>query len=253
MIKCGLHRRPARSSTSSRPTPSVRTDPARRPHILPSSSSAPIAVKAEVVAEDLKEAGLREILNYGHTLAHAIEHVERLPVAARRRGLGRHGLRRRAGRLAGRLTRRRSSTGTARSSTSLGLPVTYRGDRWAGSCATHERSTRRPAATCCASSSSTDSASPSALEGPDPALLPPTPRSAGAPAPSRRLLDGGAPRLRHDARAGAQRPEPRPARLREPEVYGSRPYADLVDGCTRLGRRARPRRRGPADRRRGAS
>ena len=36
-----------------------------------------IAVKAEVVSGDFTEAGRREILNYGHTLAHAIEHKER--------------------------------------------------------------------------------------------------------------------------------------------------------------------------------
>ena len=36
-----------------------------------------IALKARVVGEDFKEAGLREILNYGHTLGHAIEHAER--------------------------------------------------------------------------------------------------------------------------------------------------------------------------------
>jgi 3-dehydroquinate synthase len=36
-----------------------------------------IAMKARVVGEDFKEAGLREHLNYGHTLAHAIEHSER--------------------------------------------------------------------------------------------------------------------------------------------------------------------------------
>jgi len=36
-----------------------------------------IALKARVVSEDFKENGLREILNYGHTLAHAIEHAER--------------------------------------------------------------------------------------------------------------------------------------------------------------------------------
>ncbi|MFI0445166.1 3-dehydroquinate synthase [Actinomadura sp. 6N118] len=35
-----------------------------------------IRVKADVVAADLKESGLREILNYGHTLAHAIEKAE---------------------------------------------------------------------------------------------------------------------------------------------------------------------------------
>ncbi|MFN8098117.1 MAG: 3-dehydroquinate synthase [Dermatophilaceae bacterium] len=32
-----------------------------------------VAMKARVVTEDLREAGLREILNYGHTLGHAIE------------------------------------------------------------------------------------------------------------------------------------------------------------------------------------
>ncbi len=36
-----------------------------------------VAVKAEVVAADLRESNLREILNYGHTLAHAIERRER--------------------------------------------------------------------------------------------------------------------------------------------------------------------------------
>lgn len=36
-----------------------------------------IAIKAKVVAEDFKESGLREILNYGHTLGHAIELNER--------------------------------------------------------------------------------------------------------------------------------------------------------------------------------
>jgi 3-dehydroquinate synthase len=35
-----------------------------------------IAVKARVVSQDLTEAGPREILNYGHTLGHAIERVE---------------------------------------------------------------------------------------------------------------------------------------------------------------------------------
>jgi 3-dehydroquinate synthase len=35
-----------------------------------------IRVKADVVSKDLGEAGLREILNYGHTLGHAIERVE---------------------------------------------------------------------------------------------------------------------------------------------------------------------------------
>ncbi len=36
-----------------------------------------VAVKAEVVSADLRESNLREILNYGHTLGHAIERRER--------------------------------------------------------------------------------------------------------------------------------------------------------------------------------
>jgi 3-dehydroquinate synthase len=36
-----------------------------------------VRVKAEVVGVDLKESGLREILNYGHTLGHAIEKREK--------------------------------------------------------------------------------------------------------------------------------------------------------------------------------
>jgi 3-dehydroquinate synthase len=35
-----------------------------------------IAMKADVVSRDLREEGLREILNYGHTLGHAIEQTE---------------------------------------------------------------------------------------------------------------------------------------------------------------------------------
>ncbi|MGY6498024.1 MAG: 3-dehydroquinate synthase [Microcella sp.] len=36
-----------------------------------------IRVKADVVSDDFTEQGKREILNYGHTLGHAIEHAER--------------------------------------------------------------------------------------------------------------------------------------------------------------------------------
>jgi 3-dehydroquinate synthase len=35
-----------------------------------------VRVKADVVGADLTEQGLREILNYGHTLGHAVEHAE---------------------------------------------------------------------------------------------------------------------------------------------------------------------------------
>jgi 3-dehydroquinate synthase len=50
-------------------------DPTGAAH-LPELIERAIRVKAEVVSGDPREAGRREILNYGHTLAHAIEKVE---------------------------------------------------------------------------------------------------------------------------------------------------------------------------------
>lgn len=43
---------------------------------LPELIARAIQVKANVVAVDLKESSLREILNYGHTYGHAVEHHE---------------------------------------------------------------------------------------------------------------------------------------------------------------------------------
>ncbi len=58
----------------------VQADPAAALEVagtvLPELVERSVAVKARVVTEDLKESSLREILNYGHTLAHAIEQVE---------------------------------------------------------------------------------------------------------------------------------------------------------------------------------
>ncbi|WP_109033961.1 3-dehydroquinate synthase [Streptomyces rubrogriseus] len=88
-----------------------------------------IKVKAEVVSSDLKEAGLREILNYGHTLGHAIEKNERYKW---RHGaavaVGMH-FAAELGRLAGRLddaTADRHRTILE----SVGLPLHYRYDQW---------------------------------------------------------------------------------------------------------------------------
>jgi 3-dehydroquinate synthase len=55
--------------------PQAAVDP--KGQVLPELIRRAIAVKAEVVAADEKESQLREILNYGHTLAHAIERRER--------------------------------------------------------------------------------------------------------------------------------------------------------------------------------
>jgi len=88
-----------------------------------------IMVKARVVTDDPKESSLREILNYGHTFAHALEQVEGYT--------WRHGeavsvgmvyaaeLSRLAGRLDDAVVDRHRSTLTG-----VGLPTSYRGDRW---------------------------------------------------------------------------------------------------------------------------
>ncbi|WP_329624518.1 3-dehydroquinate synthase [Streptomyces sp. NBC_01255] len=88
-----------------------------------------IRVKADVVSGDLKESGRREILNYGHTLAHAIEKNERYK--------WRHGaavsvgmvFAAELGRLAGRLDDATADRHRAVLE-SVGLPLTYRGDQW---------------------------------------------------------------------------------------------------------------------------
>jgi 3-dehydroquinate synthase len=54
--------------------PAAALDPAGA--VLPELVRRAIRVKAEVVGADLRESHLREILNYGHTLGHAIERRE---------------------------------------------------------------------------------------------------------------------------------------------------------------------------------
>ncbi|GAA4584310.1 3-dehydroquinate synthase [Planotetraspora phitsanulokensis] len=88
-----------------------------------------IQVKADVVGADLRESGVREILNYGHTLAHAIERVEHFHI--------RHGeavaiglvyaaeLSRLDGRIGKDIVERTRSI-----LTSVGLPTAYRKEAW---------------------------------------------------------------------------------------------------------------------------
>ena len=95
-----------------------------------------IAVKARVVAADLRESGLRETLNYGHTLGHAIEKLERYAF--------RHGdavaigmvFAAEVARLSGRLTERDVAL-HRELLTAVGLPVTYRTRRLAGAARDH--------------------------------------------------------------------------------------------------------------------
>jgi 3-dehydroquinate synthase len=53
----------------------LEDDPTGRKHFR-ELAERKVRIKADVVTKDAREAGLREILNYGHTLAHAIERHE---------------------------------------------------------------------------------------------------------------------------------------------------------------------------------
>jgi 3-dehydroquinate synthase len=147
--------------------PDAAVDPAGP--VLPDLIRRAIQVKADVVAADEKESALREILNYGHTLGHAIERRERYR--------WRHGaavsvglvfaaeLARLAGRLDDATVRRHRDVLTA-----LGLPVSYDAGAlpelmkyMAGDKKTRSGTLRFVVLD--------GLAKPSRLEGPDPALL----------------------------------------------------------------------------------
>ncbi|PFG33100.1 3-dehydroquinate synthase [Sanguibacter antarcticus] len=145
-----------------------------------------VVVKGRVVSEDLKEASLREILNYGHTLAHAIEQVERFA--------WRHGAAVSVGmvfaaelaRLAGRLDdevvdRHRSILG------SVGLPLTYRGDRWEQLLAVMRRD-KKSRGDLLRFVVLEGVGKPSRLEGPDPVLLAAAFAEISADAPTSRAV-----------------------------------------------------------------
>ena len=105
---------------------------AANPHLRELIERA-VRVKADVVAADLRESSLREILNYGHTFGHAIEQVEHYT--------WRHGEAVGVGmvyvaelaRLTGHLNGPEGDALVARHRSvleSLGLPTTYPAGRW---------------------------------------------------------------------------------------------------------------------------
>lgn len=114
----------------------VATDPSSE--VFSELVERSVAIKARVVGADFKEAGLREILNYGHTLGHAIEHAEKYR--------WRHGaaisigmvfvaeLARMAGRLSDEIVDRHR-----RVLELLGLPTSYKADKWQQLLATMQR------------------------------------------------------------------------------------------------------------------
>lgn len=128
-----------------------------------------IRMKADIVGEDFREAGVREHLNYGHTLGHAIEHAERYQ--------WRHGAAVSVGmmfaaelsRLAGRLSdaavdRHRAIL------TSLGLPTAYRLGAWRQLLATMQRD-KKSRAGMLRFIVLDDIAKPTVMQAPDESLL----------------------------------------------------------------------------------
>jgi 3-dehydroquinate synthase len=188
IIKCGFIADP-RILEIVEADPDLVADPvraARSPQLLELVERS-VAVKARVVGEDLKESGLREILNYGHTFGHAIEQVERYS--------WRHGAAVSVGmvfvaelaRLAGRLddddvARHRAIL------TSVGLPVSYRGDRWDQLLAAMRRD-KKTRGDLLRFVVLEGIGKPTRLEGPDPTLLAAAYAEVaeGAPAPTRAI------------------------------------------------------------------
>ena len=128
-----------------------------------------VGLKARVVSEDFTEAGVREILNYGHTLGHAIEYAERFQ--------WRHGAAVAVGmvyaselaRLTGRLgdsvvDRHRSILG------SLQLPIDYPLGRWNTLLAAMKRD-KKARGSMLRFIVLDDIAKPTVLTGPDESLL----------------------------------------------------------------------------------
>ncbi|WP_330473052.1 3-dehydroquinate synthase [Terrabacter sp. C0L_2] len=134
VVKCGFIADPVildlvESSVAADPTVARS---AANPHLRELIERA-VRVKADVVAADLRESSLREILNYGHTFGHAIEQVEHYS--------WRHGEAVGVGmvyvaelaRLTGHLNGPEGDALVARHRSvleSLGLPTTYAAGRW---------------------------------------------------------------------------------------------------------------------------
>lgn len=75
VVKCGFIADP-RILELVQADPVAAGDPRADPGLAAELIARAVQVKADVVAADLTESSLREILNYGHTFGHAIEQVE---------------------------------------------------------------------------------------------------------------------------------------------------------------------------------
>lgn len=128
-----------------------------------------IRVKADVVAADLREVDLREILNYGHTFGHAIEFTERYR--------WRHGAAVSVGMVfaaeLAHLTGKLSESDVDRHRdilSSLGLPITYSAGRW-DALLTAMRRDKKTRGDLLRFVILQGIGNPVRLEGPDPSLL----------------------------------------------------------------------------------
>ncbi|MCW4353222.1 3-dehydroquinate synthase [Hoyosella sp. YIM 151337] len=147
--------------------PEAALDP--KGDVLPELIRRSIQVKADVVSADLRESSLREILNYGHTLGHAIERRERYR--------WRHGaavavgmvFAAELGRLAGRLDDETADRHT-RILRAIGLPTAYE-DGVLDQLMEGMRSDKKNRAGMLRFVVLDGLAKPGRLEGPDPALL----------------------------------------------------------------------------------
>lgn len=166
VVKCGfIADEDILTLLETEPTEAVRWDSP----VLAELIERAVAVKAAVVADDLTDLGLREVLNYGHTFGHAVEHVERYS--------WRHGaavsvgmvyaaeLGRLAGHLPEKVVDRHRSVLAG-----LGLPIAYRADRWTPlyEAMRRDKKSRGDVLRFVVLDAG---ARPVRLEGPDPALL----------------------------------------------------------------------------------
>lgn len=170
VVKCGFIADPEILRLAADPAAATDVSGA----VLPELVARAVQVKADVVGADLREAGLREILNYGHTFAHAAEQVSGFS--------WRHGdavavgmvyvaeLSRRAGLIDEALVARHRTALRA-----LGLPTSYPvdgdvGERWTAlrTAMGRDKKTRGSTLRFVAL---TDVAAPTRLVGPDETLL----------------------------------------------------------------------------------
>ena len=190
--------------------PQAALDPSGE--VLPELIRRAIAVKAEVVAADEKESRAARNPQLRPHIGSCDRAAGALPVAARRRGVGGVGVRRRAG-PAGRAARRRHRRAAPQHPDVAGLAGQLRRRRVAATVGVHGRRQEDPCQGCCGSWCSTGWPSPAGWRGRTRRCWRPPTRRWGLDERPVNVING--PNL---GRLGR----------REPEVYGDTTHDDLV-------------------------